>query len=132
MKKIKFSAIIVFLSFIFTAYTACQNQQDISSISVKEFKENWKDKEYTLLDVRTPEEYRSGYIKDAQLIPVNSPDFKSKSNELSKEKPIVVYCHSGARAERAASVLKQEGFKSIYLLDGSITAWKAAGYPVVK
>ncbi|MEX0812661.1 MAG: rhodanese-like domain-containing protein [Chitinophagales bacterium] len=132
MRKFKYSAIIVFFSFIFSAFTACQNNEGISSISAQEFKEDWKDKQYTLLDVRSQGEFKEGYIKDAILIPVNSNDFKKKALELPKDKPIVIYCHAGPRANQAASVLQQEGFKNIYLLDGSFSAWQDAGLPVEK
>lgn len=42
-----------------------------------------------LLDVRQPQEYSSGHMPGAKLIPVG--DLESRLNELQPEQPIIVY-----------------------------------------
>jgi phage shock protein E len=68
------------------------------------------DKGALIIDVRTPEEYASGHIKESVNIPLNRiPD---KVNELKrKNKPIITCCRSGARSGMAADQLKSSGIE---------------------
>ena len=62
-----------------------------------------------ILDVRTPAEYRDGAYPGAVNIPL--PLLPLRLGELEpKDKPIVLYCESGARSGQAARLLKQAGF----------------------
>ena len=72
-----------------------------------------------LLDVRTAAEFRSAALSGAKNIPVQSLD--ARASELEAGRPIVVYCRSGARSSRAASLLRKRGFEVHDL--GSIGAW---------
>lgn len=73
----------------------------------------------TLVDVRTPEEFASGHAEGARNIPVD--DLDARRSELSRDKVIVVYCASGARSARAASMLAHAGFRVRDL--GTLDAW---------
>lgn len=85
-----------------------------------------------LLDVRTKEEWDEGHLKGATLITVTEEGFLDKAKAtLDPKKGVVVYCRSGRRSAKAAAWLRSAGF-TVYDLDGGITAWKAAGKPVVK
>ena len=80
-----------------------------------------------LLDVRTEEEYDSGYIKGAQLIDIRQPqEFMDAIQALDKDKSYFVYCRSGARSGQACQLLGQLGIASAYNLDGGIMAWTGA------
>ena len=77
-----------------------------------------------ILDVRTEEEYESGYIKGAQLIDIRQPqEFMDAIQSLDKDKSYFVYCLSGARSGQACQLLEQLGIASAYNLDGGILAW---------
>lgn len=65
----------------------------------------------TVVDVRTPEEYKRGHYQGAVNIPVDSLEKKLKG--LPKDGNIVVYCASGARSARAAGLLKAAGFAKV-------------------
>ena len=83
--------------------------------------------EAVILDVRTEEEYESGYIKDAQLIDIRQPqEFMEAIQSLAKDKSYFVYCRSGARSGQACQLLEQIGIASAYNLDGGILAWTGA------
>jgi rhodanese-related sulfurtransferase len=79
-----------------------------------------------VLDVRTLEEYDSGHIENAVLIPVD--ELAGRIGELDKEKEILVYCGSGVRSVTASQILVDNGFVSVYNVLGGITAWRNAGY----
>lgn len=78
--------------------------------------------EYVLLDVRSAREFAAGAIAGAINIPVD--ELRSSLGTIA-QKPIVVYCQSGVRANVAARLLKHHGFE-VYLLDGSYETWQAA------
>jgi len=85
---------------------------------------------FLVLDVRTPEEYAEGHIQGAKLIPVQV--LAKHLAEVPKDKQVYVYCHSGRRSANAAKLLAAQGFTRIENIQGGITAWKEAGFPVVK
>lgn len=85
-----------------------------------------------LLDVRTKKEWDEGHLEGATLVTVTEEGFLVKAKAaLDRDKEVVVYCRSGKRSAMAAKQLRAAGF-TVYELDGGITAWKAAGKPVVK
>lgn len=85
-----------------------------------------------LLDVRTPGETELGIIVGAQEIDFNSPDFAKRVSELDKNKPVLVYCRSGARSGNAMRQMQNMGFKEIYNLEGGIMAWTGSGQSLVR
>ena len=80
-----------------------------------------------LLDVRTPEEFKSGYIAGAKNLNFYDDDFAQQIAKLDKTKPVMVYCAKGGRSASAAEQLNQAGFSKVYDLTGGMYAWKAAG-----
>ena len=74
-----------------------------------------------LLDVRTPGEFAGGHIEGALNIPVQ--ELGQRLGELGdKARPIVVYCRSGKRSSRAASMLKGAGHSATHDL-GAMSRW---------
>jgi thioredoxin 1 len=83
----------------------------------------------TLVDVRTPEEYENGHLANAFNIDWNSNAFENKIVGFERDKPILVYCLSGARSASAAQKMRSLGFKQVFELDGGMMKWRAAGLP---
>lgn len=74
-----------------------------------------------LVDVRTPGEFAAGHIDGALNIPVDQIEARAK--ELgARDRPVVVYCRSGARSAAAAATLKRMGFQKIEDI-GSMRNW---------
>ena len=96
----------------------------IATMNVDQAKE-WfignKGSEFIILDVRQPEEYRTGHLPGAVFIPL--PDLINKVGGLDHAKPIIAYCRSGNRSRAAAAFLLSYGFSKVYSMDGGITAW---------
>lgn len=84
--------------------------------------------DYFILDVRSGDEYDSGHIQGAVLIPVS--ELEGRLEELPEDKPIIVYCRSGSRSASAAGILVENGFGEVYDMGGGITEWMEKGYPV--
>ncbi len=72
-----------------------------------------------LIDVRTSSEFSSGHIEGAKNVPLG--ELGSRLDKLSKQKPVVVYCRSGARSARAARMLEKAGY-AVHDL-GPLHAW---------
>lgn len=72
-----------------------------------------------ILDVRTPNEWAGGKVKNAHLINIQDPEFVKKASKLDKEKPLFIYCAVGGRSAQAAQMLSKAGFKQIYNLQGA-------------
>ena len=76
---------------------------------------------YVLLDVRSPQECRSGMQENAsQLNFLDQAEFMAGIESLDKNKDYYVYCRSGARSSNACAVLNQKGFTSFNLLGGML------------
>lgn len=76
-----------------------------------------------LLDVRTPQEFAAGHLEGARNIPVQELEEKLSALPAEKSAPIVVYCRSGTRSAKAASLLKQAGYSEVRDL-GAMSNWK--------
>ncbi|UPT70303.1 MAG: rhodanese-like domain-containing protein [Flavobacterium sp. JAD_PAG50586_2] len=111
-------------------FISCQGQPSkaIQTIDAKQYAEKLKATEHPqLLDVRTPEEYKTEHIENAVNVNWNGEDFAAKVNAYDKSKPVFVYCKVGGRSANAAAKLAEMGFTEIYNLDGGIMKWNASG-----
>jgi phage shock protein E len=81
-------------------------------------------KDFLLLDVRTPQENAAQAIEGSRLIPLQ--DLGNRVSELPRDKEIVVYCRVGNRSAYACSYLSKLGFK-VKNLEGGIMLWNMAG-----
>jgi len=93
----------------------------ITANDVKRLFNEGKAAAITLLDVRQPEEYQSGHIPGAVLLPL--PELPGRLKELDASEQIITYCRSGRRSYSAAALMSGQGFKYVYSMDGGITAW---------
>ncbi len=84
-----------------------------------------------LIDVSEPAEYAACHAAGSKSVPLGKLE---TSNDLPKNKalPLVVVCPSGARAGRAAPILKKLGFENARVLAGGLEAWRAANLPIEK
>lgn len=85
-----------------------------------------------VLDVRTPEEYRTGHIDGALNLNYHDADFRAQIARLDKTKPVFVYCAAGGRSGSSATMLQELGFPAVYDLKGGMKAWKSAGKTTVQ
>ena len=75
-----------------------------------------------LLDVRTPQEYRDGFIPGSKNVPLQTID-KVDSVVENKDTVLYIYCHSGARSRQAASILQHMGYTNVNNI-GGIAAYR--------
>ncbi|MFT4924835.1 MAG: phage shock protein E [Phenylobacterium sp.] len=85
-----------------------------------------------VVDVRTEGEYAKGHIPGAINIPHKK--LKKRLAELKdvKNKQVILYCHSGTRANIAKKILSKSGFSQLDHLSGDFKAWSKKGLPLEK
>jgi len=106
-------------------------KNEVQDISTDDVSVMLKDKnKYFLLDVRTEEEYNSGFIENSILIPV--AELENRLSEIPSDKPIIVYCRSGNRSSQAAAILLKNNYNPVYNMLGGINEWVKKGYPIIK
>ena len=83
-----------------------------------------------IVDVREPDETRTGHVPGAVLMPVNS--VFSRVTELPKDKDIIFICAVGQRSALAAEVAAAMGYTRLFNVEGGTDAWRNKGYPLEK
>ena len=102
----------------------------VSTINVLELNERLKNgKRPIVIDVRQPDEYRSGHIIGAKLIPLNK--LSNRMKELPQSREIVCVCASGNRSGSATRMLVKAGYNAVNM-KGGMLSWRRANLPVKK
>ena len=94
--------------------------------------DNLDNPNFVIIDVRTPEEYASGYIEKAINLDYYSETFADELDKLDKDKTYLIYCRSGNRSGKALDMMAELGFAEVYNMLGGMAQWEAVGLPTVK
>ncbi len=105
--------------------------QTKTSLTAAEFEKEIATKEnIQILDVRTPEEFFTGHIKNALQADWNDKkEFERRIAYIDKNKSVYVYCLAGGRSAAAAAKMRKTGY-TVYELTGGTNAWRAAEKPL--
>lgn len=121
MKKILLLTLFVLVG----AYVYSQRRSSarFESKTNAEFAAIIADTAVQLVDVRTAAEFAAGHIPEAKNIDVRGDNFDREAKAtLSKERPVAVYCRSGARSKTAARRLAAMGYR-VYELNTGFMNW---------
>jgi phage shock protein E len=125
--------IALILVIAIVAWYVTVNQKNQSAITPhqrltpQQYQATYAPRDHLLVDVRSPEEFASGHILGAVNIAL--PSLPQQMATLPKDRPIILYCRSGARSRSAAHMLSESGFDNVYDLGGLIE-WRAQGMMV--
>jgi sulfur-carrier protein adenylyltransferase/sulfurtransferase len=112
----------IFSPIDYEQFCGARDEEAIPTMSPHELKRKMDAREpFELIDVREAFEYEIARIGGAKLIPLG--EIAERVNELQRERPIVVHCHSGRRSAEAVRLLQKRGFANIFNLEGGIDAW---------
>ena len=93
----------------------------LKSISTQELNDLFSKKsDFTLLDVRENEEIAIAKIQSSTHIPMGQ--IVDRIDEIDKNKPVIVMCHSGGRSARVGVYLAKNGYDATNLA-GGINSW---------
>ena len=99
----------------------------MNEVTVQELKQKIDNKEdFQLIDVREPFEYEMSNL-NGENIPLAG--IVLESEKISRDKPVIMQCRSGARSAAAVMQLEQLGYNNLYNLKGGILAWAAEFEP---
>lgn len=100
----------------------------MNEITVQDLKKMIDNKEdFQLIDVRETFEYEMSNLNGLN-IPLAG--LLLEADQISKDKPVIMQCRSGARSAAAVNQLEQQlGYTNLYNLKGGILAWKAEFEP---
>ena len=96
-------------------------------ISVSEAYEKYKQGAF-FIDVRTQEEWNEFHAPNTSLVPLDQ--LSARLNEIPKDREIVVVCRSGNRSQQGRDILLNAGFTNVTSMQGGLSDWRAAGYPI--
>ncbi|WP_298996776.1 rhodanese-like domain-containing protein [uncultured Tenacibaculum sp.] len=112
----------LFLTVVLSCKPQTNEAKDITVENLQVVLEN--EDNVQLLDVRTPQEWAEGVIKDPIKIDITGDDFEGKVLEkLDKSQPVYIYCRSGGRSKKATELLAKKGYKAYNVL-GGILEWE--------
>lgn len=123
MKGIFLAALLLAVS---ATLASAGTARDITSTEAKTIID--RSKNAYLLDVRTPDERRQGYIAGSVLIPIDQVE--KRIAEIPKKRPVIVYCAVGSRSRSVAQALARSGYAEVYNMKDGIYGWYRNGLPV--
>lgn len=110
---------------IFTFLGACNSGEDADFFVSPERAQELVDKKGArLIDLRTPAEYYESHLPDALLLDISEEAaFRKGLEDLDKRRVYVLYCRSGHSSPRAVGILREQGFRKVYAIEGGFLAW---------
>ena len=118
--------LLLFLMVLVVLMSGCAVDKQPPSyvqISQEEAKEMMDSQEVVILDVREQDEYDSGHIVGAVLLPVGTITDDTVAAAIpTKETVVLVYCRSGNRSKTASEKLVELGYTAVYEF-GGINSW---------
>ncbi len=109
--------------FILILFIACAPNPNRVEVVGKETYLDLMEKQFQIIDVRTPTEYQEGHIDNALNVDFKSADFIKNISKFDKNKTLLIYCRSGNRSGRASKIMDSLGFTKIYDLEGGFMNW---------
>ena len=85
-----------------------------------------------VLDVRTPGEFETAHLTGSYSVPLDLLREHTAEFAAHLDRPVVLICQSGGRAEQAAQRLAGAGLANLHVLDGGLPALAAAGAPITR
>ena len=82
-----------------------------------------------VIDVREPDEYESGHIPGAILVPLST--VLSNKSEFQSDETVYVVCRSGGRSMQACEILHEAGITNVANVAGGTMGWIALGNEIV-
>lgn len=116
---------LVFLITVLACNSVGQSDNtDVKVLSKTEFSDKLNSlEEFTLIDVRTENEFNNGSIEGALNCNILDGTFDKEIAKLDKTKPVLVFCAVGGRSGKARKKLESLGFKIVYDLKGGYNTW---------
>jgi phage shock protein E len=121
-KFLKFVIASIVALFAVSSLTACAEAEPMNAADYA-----------AVIDVRTVEEWNSGYLEGAVLIEIADADFRDEISKLDPSADYYIYCRSGNRAGQAIDIMRDMGFSGELVNGGAVAnASNQLGLAVVR
>ncbi len=121
-KFLKFAIASIVALFAVSSLTACAEAEPMNAADYA-----------AVIDVRTVEEWNSGYLEGAVLIEIADADFRDEISKLDPSADYYIYCRSGNRAGQAIDIMRDMGFSGELVNGGAVAnASNQLGLAVVR
>lgn len=81
-----------------------------------------------IIDLRNEKNFAGGHIKGAVNFEFHEATFLRDIRNIDKKSRVVLYCGEGIRSDKAAEIMKDEGFHDIVILKGGYSRWLGDGF----
>ena len=126
MKRVIFT--LLFIAFLFQGCVQSKSTE-VEAITMDEMNTHIKYASVPVSDIQNKEDFKKSHLVNATNV-IENKEFRKNLDSLDKKLPIAVYFTSSNNSVKAANILKDLGFKQIYILDGGIKKFDAEIQPV--
>ncbi|KAF7764970.1 phage shock protein E [Pseudoalteromonas citrea] len=124
--------LVLFGMLLFSLMVSTLVQANITQVSQQTLlRQQMSSTPFTVIDVRTAQEYNAGHIKGAINIPFDQIAQHQAQLNAKKGSTLLVYCRSGRRAAIFEKQLQKRGF-DVKHLTGDMNGWLASELPIIK
>jgi rhodanese-related sulfurtransferase len=135
MKRITISVLLIALIGAFGSLALALDATG-QSVSARQFKSlldrHQGDPDVVILDIRTPNEFKTGHIQGAVLLDYYSSDYVDRLKALERDKTYLIYCRSGNRSGKSLAIFDKLGFQRVINLNTGVIGWTREKYPLVR
>ena len=85
-----------------------------------------------IIDLRNDKKFADGHIRGAINAEYHEATFLRDIKKIDKDSRVVLYCGEGIKSDKAADVLRKEGFQKILILQGGYNRWLGEGHKAEK
>ncbi|MGH7505387.1 MAG: rhodanese-like domain-containing protein, partial [Longimicrobiales bacterium] len=110
------------------ARVAGRRLRTLQHVSVEEVARSAARGDFAIVDVRGRSEWIEGHLPGVPNIPLGY--LTEHTDQLPRDRPLVLQCRSGARSAIGVSLLQARGFDNVSNMEGGFAAWSAEGHPV--
>ncbi len=103
-----------------------------SNESFEMLTKNIDNPDFSVIDLRSKNEFKKERIFNAFVINFHTKSFKEEILSLDKNKTYLIYCKTGRYAKITSEIMKENGFLRVYNIQGGIDLWKKLGYSIIK
>ncbi len=129
-------ALVVLLSLFMTSLIVAQEKRLKEDITCEEaiqlIHTHESDSAFVILDVRTPDEFNAGHLRNAVNMDFRSPNFAANLEKLDRTKTYLVYCRKGGRSSSAIGIMNDLKFKALYHLFEGYDVWESKGHAIIQ
>ena len=121
---------VVFISGAFLLEPYVRKRSMGPSLNNEEVIDYINKKNAFVLDVRATKDFKRGAIAGSKSIPIDG--FEGRVNEVPKDRPVIVVDTVTTSSVKAAKILRAQGYKDVFVLEGGIKGWVDAKLPFTR